>query len=91
MAKIDFTALDDVTVYPTDYRAGDFQTYDDWQRMGRHVTVGQRSYKRNPDGVALFHWFQTSESCRSFGRRLTVSGLFDLDEELDLLDDECTP
>jgi hypothetical protein len=40
----------------------DYRTFDEWKNYGRHVIKGEKSKKRNKDGVAVFEINQTDKS-----------------------------
>lgn len=48
-----------VSIYFNDTK--EYKTYDDWKSIGRNVIKGEKSYKRNNIGQAVFSKNQTKE------------------------------
>lgn len=63
----------------------DYKTWDEWKEDGVSVVAGEKSYKRNPEGKAVFHINQTDH--KSIERRMIASEVDDRQGEQDLIDD----
>ena len=39
----------------------EFNTFEGWKKLGRRIKAGEKSYKRNRNGTAVFHKDQTQK------------------------------